>query len=101
VKGGGRALCPTRLRPSEVAVLLLICVGLTDETVAAASHISPHTVRHHVASAMRRAGARSRTELVAKCFAAGVLSAASWPPVAGVRQCLCVLAGEQPDEAPH
>jgi DNA-binding NarL/FixJ family response regulator len=88
--GPGR--CPSRLTVSEVNVILRIAAGLTDEAVATACRLSPHTVRHHVASAMRRASARSRTELVAKCFAAGVLVAA-WPPALSASACLCRLAG--------
>jgi DNA-binding NarL/FixJ family response regulator len=80
--------CPTRFTASELRVLLRIAIGLTDEAVASACHLSPHTVRHHVASAMRRASARSRTELVAKCFAAGILSAV-WPPAIDAGRCLC------------
>jgi hypothetical protein len=49
-----------------------------------------HTVRNHVASAMRRAGARSRTELVAMCFVAGLLTL-TWPPTMSPRACLCVV----------
>lgn len=84
--------CPGQFTPSELNVLIRIAIGLTDDAVASACHLSPHTVRHHVASAMRRAAARSRTELVAKCFAAGVLSAV-WPPSLSARACVCGLDG--------
>jgi DNA-binding CsgD family transcriptional regulator len=81
------------LTPAEIGVILQITLGLTDESVAVVVHLSPHTVRHHVASAMRRTGARSRTHLVALCFGAGVLLP-SWPPRLGDAVCLCPTAAE-------
>jgi DNA-binding NarL/FixJ family response regulator len=41
--------CPSRFTTSELRVLLRIAIGLTDDAVASACHLSPHTVRHHVA----------------------------------------------------
>ena len=92
-----RPPCPSAFTQAELNVLIRIARGLTDEAVASACNLSPHTVRHHVASAMRRAAAQSRTELVAKCFAAGVL-ALSWPPALDLYRCLCGL-GNPPQRA--
>ncbi|WP_369832199.1 LuxR C-terminal-related transcriptional regulator [Blastococcus sp. TF02-8] len=68
-----------RFTESELEILRLVATGMTDDAVATRRGSSSHTVRHHMASAMRRAAACSRTELVAKCFAAGVLTS-TWPP---------------------
>jgi DNA-binding CsgD family transcriptional regulator len=95
----GTRPCPTRLRPSELEVILLITGGLTDDAVAASTHHSPHTVRNHVGAAMRRTGARSRTELVARCFAAGVFTRA-WPPRIGAQRCLCGLGSHERPVSP-
>ena len=84
-------LCRHRLTPSEIDIILLVATGLTDDAIASVSYLSPHTVRHHMASAMRRAGAHSRTELIAKCFAAGVLALA-WPPTIADDRCICAIA---------
>jgi DNA-binding NarL/FixJ family response regulator len=85
-----RGLCPAHLTRAEVGVVLLAALGMTDEDAAVAKTLSPHTVRHHIASAMRRAQARSRTELIAKCFAAGIL-ASTWPPAPGGDACFCSI----------
>jgi DNA-binding NarL/FixJ family response regulator len=77
-----------RLSTSQVAAIVLVAMGLTDHEIASAVHLSPHTVRHQIAAAMRRATARSRTELVARCFAAGVL-VPTWPPRSTDVTCLC------------
>lgn len=84
-------ICRLRFTAAELRVLVRLAAGLTDDAIASSSHLSPHTVRHHVTSAMRRASAQSRTELVAKCFAAGVLAAA-WPPALDAERCLCALS---------
>jgi DNA-binding CsgD family transcriptional regulator len=50
----------------EADVLRLIAEGLANKEIAASLHLSPRTVEKHVESLLRKAGARSRTELVAR-----------------------------------
>lgn len=91
----GEGGCAGLLTPTEVEVVRLVAMGLTDAAVVAARHVSAHTVRHHVAAAMRKGGAQSRTELVAKCYASGLFEA-SWPPTLAAVVCLCsVIRAEQ------
>ena len=49
----------------EGDVLVLVAEGLANKEIAARLHVSPRTVEKHVESLMRKAGARSRTQLVA------------------------------------
>jgi DNA-binding CsgD family transcriptional regulator len=49
----------------EADVLLLVAEGLANKEIAARLYLSPRTVEKHVESLMRKAGARSRTQLVA------------------------------------
>ena len=47
----------------EADVLVLVAEGLANKEIAARLHVSPRTVEKHVESLMRKAGARSRTQL--------------------------------------
>jgi two-component system response regulator DesR len=49
----------------QLEIIALIADGATGPEIAAALHISHHTVRAHIAHAMERTGARSRAQLVA------------------------------------
>jgi DNA-binding CsgD family transcriptional regulator len=49
----------------EADVLVLVAEGLANKDIAARLHVSPRTVEKHVESLLRKAGARSRTQLVA------------------------------------
>jgi DNA-binding CsgD family transcriptional regulator len=49
----------------EADVLVLVAEGLANKEIAARLHVSPRTVEKHVESLLRKAGARSRTQLVA------------------------------------
>ena len=49
----------------EADVLVLVAEGLANKQIAARLHVSPRTVEKHVESLLRKAGARSRTQLVA------------------------------------
>jgi PAS domain S-box-containing protein len=59
------------LSPRELDVVRLIAMGGTGREIASELHISPDTVRTHVRNAMRKVGARSRAQLVAKVLAEG------------------------------
>jgi DNA-binding CsgD family transcriptional regulator len=72
------------LTARETAILCLIAGGYTNAEVGRALHISPHTVAQHVTDMLRRAKARSRGELVARAYSAGILVTDTWPPQARV-----------------
>ena len=52
--------------PRELEVLGAIGDGLTNKMIARRFDISPHTVKFHVESLLRKLGARTRAEAVAK-----------------------------------
>ena len=54
-----------RVTAREADVLVLVAEGLANKEIAAQLHVSPRTVEKHVESLLRKAGARSRTQLVA------------------------------------
>ncbi len=59
---------------SEADVLRLVAEGLANKEIASRLHLSPRTVEKHVESLLRKAGARSRTELVARLVPASATS---------------------------
>ena len=61
------------LTPRELEVLRLISEGLGNKGIAAKLHISEHTVKFHVAAAMAKLGAASRTEAVAIAARRGLI----------------------------
>ena len=52
------------LSAREQEVLSLLVAGCTDREIAAKLHISPHTVKNHVARLREKVGARNRTAAV-------------------------------------
>ncbi|MFJ5918421.1 response regulator transcription factor [Streptomyces ardesiacus] len=62
--GDGPAPGP-RLAPREVDVLACVAAGATNGTVAERLGVGPETVKSYLRSAMRKLGARTRTEAVA------------------------------------
>jgi DNA-binding CsgD family transcriptional regulator len=71
------------LTPRQLSILCLIARGLTTAQVAAELHVSRHTVAQHIADMLRRFGARSRGELIARAFVTGHLVSEGWPPRPG------------------
>ena len=61
-ESGGQVL----FTPRELEVLNAIGDGLTNKMIARRLDISPHTVKFHVESLLRKLGARTRAEAVAK-----------------------------------
>ncbi|HEX8534639.1 MAG TPA: response regulator transcription factor [Allosphingosinicella sp.] len=57
----------------ELAVLEALSGGRSNKEIAEALHISPHTVKTHVARLYEKLGARRRTDAVARARALGIL----------------------------
>ena len=68
---GAGAVRRGELSGRERQVVDLVALGGTSHEIAGQLHISEHTVRKHVDSAMRKTGARSRAHLVAKTLGEG------------------------------
>jgi DNA-binding CsgD family transcriptional regulator len=79
----------------ELDVLCLVAAGAANDQIAHALAISSHTVARHLQKMLSRADARSRAELVARAYAAGILLPRTWPPGRSGRRCL-----EPPPPAP-
>ena len=62
-----------RLTGREREVLEQLALGRSTEQAAAAIFLSPHTVRCHVKSAMRKLGARTRPHAVALAITRGAI----------------------------
>jgi DNA-binding NarL/FixJ family response regulator len=56
----------TLFTPRELEVLAAIGDGLSNKMIARRLDISPHTVKFHVESLLKKLGARTRAEAVAK-----------------------------------
>jgi DNA-binding CsgD family transcriptional regulator len=61
------------LTPREIAVLRLVAKGKTSQEIAVALRISEVTAKWHVGNAMRKLGASSRAEAVARALKSGLL----------------------------
>jgi len=60
------------LSPREREVLDLIAAGSTNREIAAALHLSPHTIHEHTSSLYRKLGARNRADAVQRAHRAGL-----------------------------
>lgn len=85
---GSCCCAAVHLSERQVEVIVQVAAGLSDREIARELQLSAHTIRHHLTSAMQNAGACSRAQLVALCYAAGLLAAGEWPPRAGNGRCL-------------
>jgi DNA-binding NarL/FixJ family response regulator len=68
-QGDGEAAA---LSPREREVLDLIAGGSTNREIAAALHLSPHTIHEHTSSLYRKLGARNRADAVQRAHRAGL-----------------------------
>jgi PAS domain S-box-containing protein len=59
----------------ELEIVEMIALGLTGPEIAAELHLSKATVRTHVQNAMKKVGAHSRAQLVAKALGDGIVPA--------------------------
>ncbi len=62
------------LTDRERSVLELMAAGSTNPEIAAALHLSKHTVKEHTSSLYRKLGVRNRTEAVQRAQRLGLLS---------------------------
>jgi DNA-binding NarL/FixJ family response regulator len=60
------------LSPREREVLDLIAGGSTNREIAAALHLSPHTIKEHTSTLYRKLGARNRAEAVQRAQRLGL-----------------------------
>jgi DNA-binding NarL/FixJ family response regulator len=60
------------LSPREREVLDLIARGSTNREIAAALHLSPHTIHEHTSTLYRKLGARNRADAVQRANRAGL-----------------------------
>ena len=72
----------------EAETIELVAAGLTNEQIGRRLRISACTAANHIQDAMRRLGARSRAELVARSYSSGPLHVDVWPPVLTGRRCV-------------
>ncbi len=71
--GNPKALEALGISPREVAVLEEIAAGRSNKEIAARLHVSPNTVKTHVARLFDKLGARRRTEALRKARELGLL----------------------------
>lgn len=74
------ALDDITLTKREIDVLTLVAAENNNITIASALGVSVRTVETHVASMLRKVGARDRLGLIVRCYAAGVLLPGTLPP---------------------
>jgi DNA-binding CsgD family transcriptional regulator len=79
-QAGLRAFPRLNLTARETAILCLIAGGHTNTQAAKRLNISHHTVAQHIADMLRQAQASSRSELIARAYATGILAPDTWPP---------------------
>jgi DNA-binding NarL/FixJ family response regulator len=72
----------------EIQVLLLAAAGLRNSQIAGELMVSIRTIEQHFITMTRRASARNRVELVARCYASGILRQDAWPPAWSGSHCL-------------
>lgn len=75
------AASPVRGAPAGARILALLAGGATMARAARDTGRTAAGVTYHLRRLSARWGAANRTELVARAYALGVLSAGAWPPV--------------------
>jgi DNA-binding NarL/FixJ family response regulator len=82
-----RCACRSHLTEREIDILILSSTGLSARQVGLSLNISRRTVEYHFAQMLKRTGARTAVELVARCYADGILATDTWPPQWSGRLC--------------
>lgn len=78
------------LTAREVDVVLCIASELSNSEIARKLGVSVRTVETHLTRLLRKSGARSRSGLVTRCYAAGMLVPGKMPPEYSGRVCLTI-----------
>ncbi|GLP69541.1 hypothetical protein TUSST3_61630 [Streptomyces sp. TUS-ST3] len=73
---------PVRVSPVEARILALLAGGATTAHAARETGLTTDGVTYHLRRLSARWGAGTRTELVARAYALGVLATGVWPPEA-------------------
>lgn len=71
--GNPQAQATLGISPREREVLEQLAAGLSNKEIAERLHVSPHTVKTHVAKLYEKLGARRRTEAILKARELGLL----------------------------
>lgn len=71
--GNPQALAELGISPRELAVLKEIAAGHSNKQIATNLHVSPNTVKTHVARLFEKLGARRRTEALRKARELGLV----------------------------
>lgn len=69
-----------RLTDRELTVAELVASGTTNTVIARKLSISPDTVGQHVRNLLRKTGASTRAELIARLYVSGCFNSTAWPP---------------------
>lgn len=71
--GNPKAQAALGLSARELEVLHALAAGLANKEIAARLHVSPNTVKTHVASLFAKLGARRRTEAIRRARELGIV----------------------------
>jgi len=71
--GNPQAQATLGISPRELTVLHELAAGRSNKEIAARLHVSPHTVKTHVARLFEKLGARRRTDAIARARDLGLL----------------------------
>jgi ATP/maltotriose-dependent transcriptional regulator MalT len=71
--GNPRALASLGISPRELRVLEELAAGHSNKEIAARLHVSPHTVKTHVARLLEKLEAKRRTDAIARARELGIL----------------------------
>lgn len=71
--GNPRALASLGISPRELRVLEELAAGHSNKEIAERLHVSPHTVKTHVARLLEKLEARRRTDAIARARELGIL----------------------------
>ena len=71
--GNPQAQASLGISPRELEVLEQLAAGLSNKEIADKLHVSPHTVKTHIARLFEKLGARRRTEAILKARELGLL----------------------------
>lgn len=71
--GNPQAVAALGISPRELAVLEQIAAGKSNKEIADALHVSPNTVKTHVARLFEKLGAARRTDAIARARELGIV----------------------------